>query len=136
MTTSMHCLNLLRIIGVFYSFYFIAITYSLFKIYSRKYAFIIANDFFIDNSRYESFGKIQWININEVRTIKKNLIQFKLSKDVTGNNNLNLFQKFLSFMNNWNYKDDIIISTTFTQINRDELLDEILKKLQNQKNYG
>ena len=128
--------TVIEILGGFFALYLIALIYSLFQIYLRKYAFLIADDFFIDNSRYESLGKIDWKNINEVQKIKKNSLQLNLNKNVIENSNMNLIQKFLSIMKNWNYKDSIIVSTTLTQISRDKLLDEILNVLQNQKNYS
>lgn len=125
---------LIKILGALGIIHHLALTYTLFQIYSRKYAFLISDNFFIDNSRYESLGKIEWKNINSIQRISGNCIQIYLDYNILQNCNVNLLKKYLLFMKNWNYKNSIIISCTLTEYTCEKLFYEITCAIENQKN--
>lgn len=121
-----------QIIGIIGIFLFSASIFSLLKILSRKYAIQITDDFLIDNSKYESFGKIDWKNISKTQRIKKYSIEIFLNESVFKDREINLLKKFLLFMYNWNYKKSIIISSAVLNCSIEELYKEI--NLAHQKN--
>ena len=79
----------------------------------------------IDNSRYESFGKIEWKKISKIQRIEKYSIELFLNKSVFEDRKINLLKKFLLFMGNWNYKKSIIISSVALDCSVEELYEEI-----------
>ena len=89
--------------------------------------------FIIDNSRYESLGKIEWQNISKIERIKKKSIEIFVNESVFKNRKLNLIKKFLMFMGNWNYKKSIIISSALLDCSIEELYENITKSYKSYK---
>ncbi len=120
-----------QIIGAIGIIYFSALLYSYIRMLSRKNAIIITQEFLIDNSKYESLGEIKWSNISEIKKLKKRSIEIHLKTEISKNRNL--IKKFLSFMNNWNYKNSIVISSALLDCSNEELLDTMKMAYQNFK---
>ena len=114
-----------QILGTLGVFLYSASIFSLLKIFTRKYAIQITDKFLIDNSRYESFGKIEWKKISKIQRIEKYSIELFLNKSVFEDRKINLLKKFLLFMGNWNYKKSIIISSVALDCSVEELYEEI-----------
>lgn len=110
--------------------YFSVLLYSFLKILPRKYAIQITDDFLIDNSKYESLGKIKWKDISEIQKLKKRNIELILIKDMP---KINLLKKFLSIMHNWNYKKSILISSALIDCSIDDLFETISVNHKNNK---
>ena len=96
----------------------LAFLYSIFMLYSfvillfnRKVAFIISDNYLIDNSRYESIGKIHFSKIHEVKRNKKYSLKIVLKEPVFKLKRLNILQKILLMANNWSPNSSIIISS-------------------------
>jgi len=123
----------IQIIGIIGTIYFSTLLYSLAKIFSRKYAILITDDFLIDKSKYESIGKIKWSEISKVKRLKKRNIQVFLNeKDLTTNKS-NLLKKYLRFMHNWNHKKSTLISSALLDCSIDELFETISASHKNNK---
>ncbi|MFD2892576.1 STM3941 family protein [Flavobacterium chuncheonense] len=123
----------IQILGIIGVVLFSALFFSILKLYFKKYALRINEEFIIDNSRYESLGKIEWQDILKIERIKKKSIEIFVNESVFQNRKLNLIKKFLMFMGNWNYKKSIIISNAFLDCGIEELYDNITKTHQNHK---
>ena len=123
----------IQILGIIGIVLFSALFFSILKLYSKKYALCITEEFIFDNSRYESSGKIEWQNISKIERIKKKSIEIFVNESVFQNKKLNLIKKFLMFMGNWNYKKSIIISSTFLDCSIEELYENITKTYQSYK---
>ncbi|WAC02902.1 hypothetical protein N7U66_04985 [Lacinutrix neustonica] len=115
----------IQIIGIIGIAYFSTLLYSFLRILPRKYAILISDDFLIDNSKYESLGKIRWCDISEIQRFKKNNIELTLNKTVFKTKKRNLLKRFLTFMHNWNYKKNILISSALIDCNLEELFETI-----------
>ncbi|WP_442899863.1 STM3941 family protein [Gaetbulibacter sp. NE] len=107
---------IIGIIGIIYSS---SVLYSFIILLSRKYSIKITEEFLIDNSKYESLGKIEWKDISKIQRFKKNNIELTLNRDILKNKNL--LKRFLTFMHNWNYNKSILISSALTDCNTEEL---------------
>jgi len=114
-----------QLIGVIGIIFFSSLLFSFFKIIRRKYAIQITDDFLIDNSKYESFGKIKWSDITKIQRLKKTSIEIFIKRDLYKTKKINLLKKFLRFMSNWNYKKSIIISSALTDSSIEVLFEEI-----------
>lgn len=115
----------IRFIGIIGILYFSGLFYSILKLFSQKYAILITNEYLIDNSRYESIGKIEWKNISKIQRIKRKSIELVVNKNVLKNRKVNPLEKFLLFMHNWNYKDSIIISCNLIDCDIEDLYHKI-----------
>ena len=115
----------IQVFGLIGILYFSGLVYSFLLILPRKYAFIISDDFLIDNSKYESLGKIKWTDISEVKKLKKNNIELSLKVDLYRNEQRNFLKRFLTFMHSWNYKKRILISSALTESSIEVLFKEI-----------
>tara|TARA_B110000261_G_scaffold150277_1_gene177635 strand:- start:57 stop:566 length:510 start_codon:yes stop_codon:yes gene_type:complete len=114
-----------QLIGIIGIVYFSALLFSFFKIIQRKYAIQITDDFLIDNSKYESLGKIKWTDITKIQRLKKSSIEVFKKKDIYKTKKRNLLKRFLTIMSNWNYKKSIIISSALTDRNIENLFEDI-----------
>jgi hypothetical protein len=123
----------IQILGTIGIMYFSFLFYSLLRLFPRKYALIVSDEYLIDHSRYESFGKIEWKNISKIQKIKKESIELYLNKSVFQNRKMNLLEIFLVFMHNWNFKKSIIISSALMECSIEELFNEITFAYQNHK---
>ena len=123
----------IQILGIIGIVWFSALFFSILKLYFKKYALCITEEFIIDNSRYESLGKIKWQNISKIERIKKKGIEIFVNEAVFQNRKLNSIQKFLMFMGNWNYKKSIIISSALLDCSIEELYENITKTYQSHK---
>ena len=122
----------IQIIGVIGVLYFLPLIYSLVRIFPRKYAIRITDEFLIDKSKYESLGKIKWSEISKVQRFKKRNIQVFLKTDLTTNKS-NLLKRHLRFMHNWNNKKSILISSALLDCSIDELFETISASHKNNK---
>ncbi len=117
----------IQILGIIGIVWFSSLFFSTLKLYSRKYALCIAEEFIIDNSRYESLGKIELQDILKIERIKKKSIEIFVNDSVFKNRKLNILKHFLLFMGNWNYKKSIIISSALLDCSIEELYENITK---------
>ena len=115
----------IQIVGVLGILYFSTLLYSFLAILPRKYAIIISDDFLIDNSKYESLGKIKWTDISGIKRFKKRNIEISLKVDLYSSEKRSLLKKFLTFMHNWNNNNRILISSAITDSNIEALYEEI-----------
>ncbi|MFC4740313.1 STM3941 family protein [Flavobacterium ponti] len=114
-----------QILGIMGIILFSSLIFSSLKILPRKYAIRITDEYLIDNSKYESFGKIEWNNISKTQRIKKYSIEIFLNEPVFKDRKIDMFRKYLLFMSNWNYKKSIIISSAILNCDVEELYKEI-----------
>ena len=117
---------IIQILGVIGMIYFLALFYSILNLFSRKYAIIITDEFLIDNSKYESFGKVDWNTILRIEKFKKKSIQIFVDENVIKNQKMNILENFLVLMHNWNYKRSIIISNALLDCSIEQLYEEII----------
>ncbi len=115
----------IRTLGIIGILYFSSMLHSFFILLPRKYSIQITEEFLIDNSRYESLGKIKWRDITKIERVKKHSIKLTLNKSVFTIKKINLLKRFLLFMNNWDYKDSIIISSALSNCSIEELFENI-----------
>jgi len=99
------------LIGVISFLYFAILLYSFIKIISKTYGVVVSDEFFIDNSKYESIGKVRWIEVSKIQRIKKTSLKIYFNKNKINRSNNNLLKKILQKMHNWEYKESIIISS-------------------------
>lgn len=123
----------IQIIGVIGVLYLLPLLYSFVRIFLRKYAIRITDDFLIDNSKYESIGEIKWSAIYKVQRLKKRNIQVFLNTTDLTTNKSNLLKKFLRYMHNWNHKKSILISSAILDCSIDELFETISAHHKNNK---
>ena len=107
---------IIGIIGIIYSS---SLLYSFIRLLFRKYSIKITEEFLIDNSKYESLGKIEWKDISKIQRFKKNNIELTINRDILKNKNL--LKRFLTFMHNWNYNKNILISSALINCSTEEL---------------
>lgn len=115
----------IQTLGAIGILYFSVLLFSFFKIIRRKYAIQITDDFLVDNSKYESLGKINWTDITKTQRLKKRSIEIYLKRDIYKTKNRNLFKRFLAIMSNWNYRKSIIISSALTDQSIEDLFEDI-----------
>ncbi len=111
----------IQLIGIIGVIFFTTLLYSFIKIYNRKWALRITNDYFIDNTKYEAIGKTLWENVEKIQRKKKYTLEIFLKENITSYTNQNLVQKFLLFMQNWNYNKSILISSALLECDIEEL---------------
>lgn len=99
--------------------------YSYLRILFRKKAIIITSEYLIDNSKYESFGKIEWKDISKIRRVKKNNIQIFLNPIRLKTNPLKTFIRFIG--PNSEFRKSILISDTLLDCSIKELYKTISK---------
>ena len=115
----------IQTLGIIGILYFSVLLFSFFIILRRKNAIQITEEFLIDNSKYESLGKIKWKDISEIQRFKKNNIKLILNKNVFNTKKRNLLKRFLTFMHNWNYQKSILISNALIDCSIEELFETI-----------
>ena len=115
----------IQVIGIIGIIYYSSLLYSFFKISLRKHAILITEDFLIDNSKYESLGKIKWRDISKIQRFKKNNIELFLNTNAFKSEKSNLLKRILRFMHNWNYKKSILISNSLLDCSIEELFEII-----------
>ena len=116
----------IQLIGLVSLVFNSALLYSFLKILPREYAIIITDDFLIDNSKYDSIGKINWKGISKIQRLKKRNIELFLDKNILRNKKRNWLKKFIAFMTNWNYKKSILISSALLDCSFEELFESII----------
>lgn len=84
-------------------------------------------------SKYESLGKIYWSEITKIKRVKKQYLRITFRKPIFETRNVFFLKKFLLFMQNWDYKNSIIISSALLECDIDYLEDKILKGYRNYK---
>jgi len=116
------------VVGILGFIYFLILLIArCFILINTEDAFIINEKFMVDNTTYESLGKIKWDDIQSIET--KNTfnnnkyieIKMKSGYRFLEAHKLNFFQRILIFMKNWNYKSTIIISHKFLKIKFQDL---------------
>jgi hypothetical protein len=115
------------LLGGISTLYFLILFYSFLKILSRPYGIIISEEYFIDNSRYEAVGKVSWYEISKIKRIKKTSIQIFFKKNLSKNVSSNLLKKFLLVMQNWDYKNSIVISSALLECDINYLEEKFVK---------
>jgi len=116
------------------------LTYSLLMIYayislllSKKEALVIRDSCLVDNSRFESLGKINFDEISEVKKFKKNSILITLKKPIL-KRRISTLKKIVLIMNSWKTKNSIVISTALLHnCNQDTLEKLILQAIKKKK---
>lgn len=99
--------------------------YSFLRILFRKKAIIITKEYLIDNSKYESIGKIKWKDISKITRVKKNNIQIFLNPIRIKTNPLKTFIRFIG--PNCEFRKSILISDTLLDCSIEELYKTISK---------
>lgn len=96
----------------------LAFVYTLLMLYSfivllfrNKVAFVIADSYLIDNTKFESVGEIHFSEISKVKRVKKYSLEIMLKEPVFKSKRFNLLKKITHISNNWNYKNTIIVSS-------------------------
>ena len=123
----------IQILGIIGIIFFSTLFYSFIKLFSRKIALQITEEYLLDNSKYEALGQIEWKNITKVKRIKKYSIEFFVNESIFKDKNISLLKKALLFMQNWNYKKSIIISSALLDCSIEELFDNITLAYKNYK---
>lgn len=126
----------IQTVSIFGIVYFSTLLYSFFKILPRKYAILISNDFLIDNSKYESLGKIRWDDISKIQKLKKRSIEIYFKEDFYKVEEINILKRFLTIMHNWNYKKSTIISSALIDSSTQDLFNEIMNAYKANKNQA
>ena len=115
----------IQTIGIMGLVYFSTLLFSLVKLLTRKYAILITDEFLVDNSRYESLGKIRWADISNIQRLQKRSIELNLNQGMLKTSNRNLLKRFLNFMHNWKYNKSIVISSALLECGINELYEVI-----------
>ena len=123
----------IQILGVIGIVFFLSLFYSFLKLIPREYAIQITDEFLLDNSKYESYGKIEWKDISKIQRLKENSIELTISKAVLKNRKTNLLKKFLRFMQNWNCNNRIIISSALLDCSIEDLFETVTLSYENYK---
>jgi hypothetical protein len=95
-------------------------------VFRRGEALEISDDYLIDNSRFESVGKVYFTEISKVKRKDKNIIEIILKEPVFKSKKLNYIQKIVCILTNWNYKYSIIISSALLDCDIEGLEKDIL----------
>ena len=107
---------------------FITFAYIVLLFRNRE-ALIISDNYLIDNSKFESIGKIDFNEITSIKKFKKHNVEIGLKHSVLKSKKLNFLQKIVFLLNNW-YSQRYSIRITCAHIlncDRDKLY-ELLKK--------
>ncbi len=123
----------IRTLGIIGILFFSSMLYSFVMLLPKKYSIQITEEFLIDNSRYESLGKIKWKDITKIERVKKYSIKLTLKNSIFTTKKVNLLKRFLLFMNNWDYKDSIIISSALCDCGIEELFENISEAYKKRK---
>lgn len=105
-------------VGLLSSFFYLC---SFVMILPSKIAIVITKDYLVDNSRYESLGKIYWSEIYKIKRLNKNSIQITFKDLNLKNRKISILKRILLFLTNWNYKESVIISSALLDCSIDEL---------------
>ena len=68
--------KLVQIPFLIFSIFSFLMLHSILRILFRKKAIIITKEYLIDNSKYESFGKIKWKDISKIKRVKKGIFKY------------------------------------------------------------
>ena len=98
-------------------------------LFRKKEALIISDDYLIDNSKFESAGKIYFSEIKDIKKFKKYNVEIVLKDSIFKLKDLNIFQKIVFLLNNWYSKRYSILITCahILDCDRDKLY-SILRK--------
>jgi hypothetical protein len=124
-------IQLLGILSFLYSL--LMLCSYIILLFNKKEAFIISDNYLIDNSRYESIGKIHFSEIHKVKRVKKYSLEIVLKESVFKNKRLNILRKILLMANNRNFKNSIIISSALMNCERKVLEATILSYMDRYK---
>ena len=117
--TAMH----IQILGILNTVLCSQVLCSLITISTRKVALTITNDYLIDNSRFESLGKIYW---NDITGIEKYSLKISIKDSHLKNNKNNLLKRIVFDIQNLTNKGSIIISCGLLESNREEIYEAIM----------
>lgn len=123
----------LQTIGGILFIYSSTVLYSLVKIFSRKDAIRITEEYLVDNSKYESLGKIKWRDISKIQRIQKRNIEVFLNPTAYKAEKSNRLKRFLRFMHHWNYSKSMLISSALLDCSREELFEAISEAYEKNK---
>lgn len=123
--------------GILGFLYFTCILISRFIfLFKSQIAIQVQNDFFIDNSSYESVGKVYWENVKDISLAETKLgnkyIKIHIKEGSLNQNfqNLNVLKRVLIIFKNWKFKSQILIFSDFIEADINELYNTLT---QNQK---
>ena len=125
---------LTQIFGFIASGYYLLTLYSFVGLLFRgNVAFIISDSYLVDNSRFESIGKIYFNEICKIKRIKQHSLEITLIEPIFKSRSLNVLQKILLIANNWNPKNTIVVSSLMFNCDRETLRRAILEAMGNAK---
>ncbi len=104
-------------------------------LFRKKEALIIAGDYLIDNSKFESVGKIHYNEIKKIKKFKKYNVELVLKDEVLNLKKLNFLQKVVFWLNHW-YSQRFSVFITCAHIrhcNRDQLYNILTESYQKWK---
>jgi len=114
----------------------LVMTYAYVRLlFRKKEALIIADDYLIDNSKFESVGKINYNEIKEIKKFRKYNVELVLKDEVLHLKKLNFLQKIVFWLNHW-YSQRFSVFITCAHIrhcNRDQLYDILIASYQKYK---
>ena len=94
---------------------------SLIAISTRKVALIITSEYLIDNSRFESLGKIYWNEITGIEKTKKYSLKISIKDSQSKNKKNNLLKRIVFNIQNSTNRGSIIISSGLLDCDREEI---------------
>ncbi len=103
----------------------------LLKAFDKKKGIVVTEDYLIENSKYESIGKIMWEDISSIK-IKTIYSGSYLELDIVNlpkniqKKQLNFLQRTLIPLNSWSYKKSIIINNRTLDCTQKELEELIM----------
>lgn len=128
--------TIIIISGIVGFLYFTCILISRFIfLFKTQIAIQVQNDFFIDHSSYESIGKINWNNVENISLAEtklgKKYIKIHINKNFLNQKfqNSNILKKALIILKNWEFRSEILIFPHFIEIDIDELYDILTQGL-------
>lgn len=121
----------IQILGALGIFWFSLLICSYLLILPIKTAIVVTSDFLIDNSRFESLGKIRWTEISKIQRIKKQSIEISFKNLNLKSRKMPILKRILLYMTNWNHKSSIIISSALLNCSIEELEKSIRSAFEN-----
>jgi|GEM_PF-1028442 len=104
---------------------------SILLIVNRKTAIVVTENYIIDQCRYESFGKIYWTEIQEIKTVKRGDLKLQFKDLNLKGRRMSYFKRLLLIIANTEYKNSIIISSIWLKWSKEELETSIRTAFEN-----
>jgi hypothetical protein len=106
---------------------------SILLIINRKIAIVVTGEYLIDNSSYESLGKIYWSAVKRIQVKPSGNLKIVVEKNELKLEKKTLFQKLLLHIQNLDYKNSVVISSTLLKCSFEELEESILTAFKNNR---